>query len=82
MVTDAQVQRILKWHEEVLAVRKILADMKTLRQLAKELGISHPTVVHVIARHGVYKQPSPEQRSAEIGRRKRRIAKLRERGFL
>ena len=82
MLTDAKVQEILRWHEERLAVRKILASVKTRRQLAQELGVSPATVSHVIARRGVYKQPSPEERDAEIGRRKRRIAKLRERGFL
>jgi transposase len=82
VLTDAKVQEILMWHEERLAVREILASVKTRRQLARELGVSPATVTHVISRRGVYKQPSPEQREAEIGRRKRRIAKLRQRGLL
>jgi predicted transcriptional regulator len=82
VLTDAKVQEILRWHEQKRAIRKILDSMKTLRQLARELGVSPATVSYVIARRGVYKQPSPEQRDAEIGKRRRRIAKLRERGFL
>jgi transposase len=82
LVTDAQIEVILRWHKEVLAIRKLVEKVKTIRQLAKELGLSRGVISDVIARRGIYKQPSPEHRAAEIGKRKRRIARLRENGFL
>jgi len=82
VVTDAQVGAILKWHQEVERLRELAASVKTLRELAEELGLPRGTVAEVIKRAGQYKQPSPEQRDAEISRRKRRIARLRQNGFM
>ena len=81
-MTDAQVEVILKWHTDVQRIRELAAAVKTIRELAQELGLSRGTISDVIARRGVYKQPSPEQRAAEVGKRKRRMARLREDGFL
>ena len=59
MLTDEQVAKILAWHEELSAWRAMGAHLKSLRQLARELGVSESTIRQVIARRGRYKKPSP-----------------------
>jgi hypothetical protein len=67
VLTDEQVARIFKWHDALLkwkARRKLI----TLRQLAKELGVTHGAITSVLRQRGV-KQPSPEDRKAEMQNR-------------
>jgi hypothetical protein len=56
-LTDAQIADILAWH----------AKRQTLIQKAAEHGVS-PTVIRQVIRTGgkTYKQPSPEQRAANL----------------
>jgi len=82
MLTDTQAQAILAWHKEVLAWKARRNETKTLRQIADEMGVSRAAVSRVIAQGGEFKQPSPEELSGEISRRKRRMKHLRERGYL
>jgi transposase len=56
-VTDAQVQEILTW----------AANRQTLKQKARQMNLSVSVLAYVIRTHGQgYKQPSPEQRAANI----------------
>lgn len=58
-LTQEQVDLILAWH----AQRKTL---KTLRQLAAELGVAPATVHHVIRHHDEFKKPPRDFREAEL----------------
>jgi transposase len=78
-LSDAQISIILAWDDELQALRKLRRTIKTLRQLAKEIGAPMATISEVIRRRGVYKQVSPEKREEEIEKRHRRMARLRER---
>ncbi len=71
-VTDAQVSAIMSWYRA----------RKTRAQLAAELGLRPEVVNHVIERRGVYKQPSPELRSASTSERQQRLSRLRRNGWL
>ena len=56
-VTDAQIQEIVTW----------AANRKTIAQKAYEMGISRGVIAHIIGTGGKdYKQPSPEQRTANL----------------
>jgi hypothetical protein len=69
-VSDADVERILTWHEARRAWVAAGAALKSRHALAVELGVSPSTISHVIACRGCYKQPSPELREREsAGRR-------------
>ncbi len=81
-LTDLQVEAILAWHAQIVEWKARRAALKTLRQLAQELGVAPATVSHVIRCAGKFKQPSPEKRGGELGRRRRRFAQLREQGFV
>ena len=75
-LTDEQVAIILAWHERYVAWKALRAALKTQRQLARELGVSPSTIAHVIECHGQFKQASPEQRTREQPRRRRRLSQL------
>ena len=64
-LSDADVARILAWHEARCAWRAAGASLLSRRSLAAELGVSMSTVSHVIACRGCYKLPSPERRDQE-----------------
>lgn len=53
-VTDEQVRLILEWHE----ARK---QVRTLKQLACDLGLA-PATVYTVIRRGPYKQACPSTR--------------------
>lgn len=72
-VTDAQIAIILAWHESVLAWKAQRAALKTLRQLAQELGLGRGTVTNVIRNGGVYKQPDPKARALVRAARDARV---------
>lgn len=61
-LTQEQVNLILSWYDAMRA-------MKTLRQLAKELGVAPSTVYNVIRKRGEFKQPSRDCREAELSGR-------------
>ena len=61
-LSDADVARILAWHEARCAWLAAGASLQSRRALAAELGVSASTISHVIACRGCYKQPSPERR--------------------
>ena len=75
-LTDANVERILAWHDVYRAWQAAGATIPTLRQLAAELGVAPSTVSRVIACQGRYKQPSPELRDLECAQRRRVLAQL------
>jgi len=81
-LTDLQVEAILTWHAQILEWKAKRATLKTLRQLAQELGVAPATVSHVIKCAGKFKQPSPEKRNREMIRRRERFSHLREQGFV
>jgi hypothetical protein len=78
VLTDEQVARILKWHAAILKWKARRSKLITLRQLAKELGVTHGAVTSVIRQHGV-KQPSPENRKAEMQKRREQLRAARQR---
>jgi len=64
-LTDEQVARIFKWHDAILKWKARRSKLTTLRQLAKELGVTHGAITSVIRQRGL-KQASPEHRKAEL----------------
>ena len=79
-LTDRQVKIILAWHVRYLIWRALRETLKSQRELARELGVSQATISYVVRHGGVYKQVSPEHRSAEIRQRRRR-ALLKSKGL-
>ena len=82
ILTDAQVEVVLKWHAEILAWKALRKAIKSKDQLARELGVSVSTLSHVIAHRGQYKSPSPDKRAEEVTQRRHRLERLRIRGLL
>lgn len=79
-VTDAQIATILTWHDAILAWRAQRQMLKTLAELARELGLSRGTISSVIKHRGEFKQPSPEHREMELEIRRQLLEKVRLRG--
>lgn len=78
-LTDKQVTAILEWYDAWLALKAQRAKVRTLRQLAKDLGVSPGAITSAVRRRGQFKQASPEYRDAEIRTRRERLARLRRR---
>ena len=66
-LTQEQVNLILAWHDDVRALSVQRKKLKTLRQLAKDLGVPPATVYNVIRRRGEFKKPPRDRREAELG---------------
>jgi hypothetical protein len=64
VLTDAQVAAVFAWHDAVRMLKAQRAAIKTLRQLANSLGVTHGAITSVI-RRGQLKQLSPELRGDE-----------------
>ena len=75
-LSDADVARVLDWHEARQAWWAAGASLKSRRALAAELGVSPSTISQVIACQGCYKQLSPECRDQEEARRRQVLQKL------
>ena len=75
-LSDADVTRILTWHEARCAWLAAGALLKTRGELAAELGVSPSTISHVIACRGCYKQPSPELRDREQAQRREALGPM------
>lgn len=71
-VTDAQVAAILAWHR----------SRKTLKQVARELGMPPSTVEYVIRRGGEYKQASPELRQVNLRAQRHKMKRLEAGGWI
>ena len=71
-LSDAQVEAILAWHR----------SRKSLKQVAREHGVSTNTIQGVIRRNGKYKQSSPELRGVTATRRQQRLRELEARHLL
>ena len=69
-VTDVQIRTILAWQAELVQLKAARKAVKTIRQLARELQLSTATISDVIRKHGVFKQPSPEEREATLRQRR------------
>jgi len=82
VLTDRQVAMLLAEHERFLAWRALRKTVRSQRELARELGVSQGTVSRAVRSSGRYKQPDPENRAAELKRRRRRLAHLRAKGLL
>jgi transcriptional antiterminator len=78
-VTDVQIATILAWHHAVLAWRAQRRMLKTLSQLARELGLSRATISRVIKQRGELKQVSPEKRETELRIRRERMSRMQAR---
>ena len=65
-LTDEQVVAILAWHDKVTAWKARHAKFKTLRQIAKEMGVTHGAITSVIRQRGEFKQASPEHRETAL----------------
>lgn len=77
-LTDAEVQTVLAWHQQVMAWRALGAGIKTRKQLARELNVSPSTITRIIACHGEFKQASPESTDeVALVRRGRALARMR-----
>jgi len=70
-LTDRQVQIILACHARYLAWKVQRKTFKSQRQLAREFGVSQGTISRAVRFNGQYKQPSPDERSAQVGPRRR-----------
>lgn len=77
-LTDEQVARIFKWHDAILAWKAQRSSLITIRQLAKELGVTHGAITSVLRQRGP-KLASPEQRQTEIANRGARAKVTRQR---
>jgi transposase-like protein len=71
-LTDAQVEAILAWHR----------GRRSVKEVAREYGVSPNTILGIIRRNGEYKQASPERRGAVAARRRQRLAELEARHCL
>jgi len=81
-LTDLQVRAILEWHAHIVEWKARRATLKTLRQLARELGVSPATISNVVKCGGKFKQPSPEDHDREMIERRRLFRRLREQGLV
>jgi len=70
VLTDLQVEVILAEHARFRAWRAQRRTVKSQRELAREFGVSQGTISLAVRSRGQYKQPSPEQRKADIRRRR------------
>jgi hypothetical protein len=70
MGAGSSLAPLLAWQ----AQRKTL---KTLAQLAYELGVARGTISWVIKRRGEFKQASPDERELELTKRHRRMSQIR-----
>jgi hypothetical protein len=77
LVTDEQIARILAWHDDFLEWMAQRESLLTVRELARELGLSSGTIYDVIRTRGEFKQASPENRRAECERRHRYLRQIR-----
>jgi hypothetical protein len=75
--TDEQVRIILAWHAQYRAWMAQRSAIPSLRQLARQLGLSKATVCDVIRTQGEFKQASPEDRAAVQGERDRLMRTVR-----
>ncbi len=82
LLTDQQVEVILAEHARFLVWRAQRQALKSQRQLAREFGVSQPTISLAIRSKGQYKQPSPENRASAIASQQRRVSRLRRKGLL
>ena len=76
-LTDKQIAKILAWHEELSAWRARGAHLKSLRQLAREFGVSPSTILQVIHSRGSYKKSSPDSPDSEAEAQRRRVTRGR-----
>lgn len=60
VLTVEKVNMILAWHDAVRAWSAQRKTLKTLRQLAKELGVPRSTAYDVISLRGQYKRAAAE----------------------
>ena len=74
-LTDEDVARIFAWHQAVLAWKAQRKNLPTTSELAKELNVSTGTISAII-RRGRPKQASPENREAELERRRQRMKEI------
>ena len=81
-LTDRQIARVLAEYERFLAWKALRRTVKSQRQLAQEIAVSQVTVSRAVRSRGHYKQADPENRAAELKRRRRQLAALRGRGLL
>lgn len=70
--TNEAVKIILEWHAQYCAWRA-QRPVPSIRQLARELGMSTGTVSDVIRRRGRFSQASPEERAAVQRKHSRRL---------
>ena len=62
-LTNDEVTQVLTWHGAIKALNAQRKALKTLRQLAGELGVPPSTVYNVIRRRGEYKLAPPVRRA-------------------
>ena len=60
MLTDEQVAEIMDWHDALRAWKAQRATIRTIRQLAKGMGVTHGAITYAIRRRGRFKRGSPE----------------------
>lgn len=76
-LTDPQVAAVLAWYDAWLALKAQRAKVVTLRQLAKDLGVSPGAVTSAVRRRGQFKQSSPEFREETLRANRARLARVR-----
>ena len=76
-LTDQQIAKILAWHEELTTWRAMGVHLKSLRQLAREFGVSPSTILQVIHSRGSYKKSPPDSPDQEVYEQRRRVTRRR-----
>jgi hypothetical protein len=72
VLTDGQVRRILKWH----------LSRKSVKDIARELGVCTTTIATCIRNRGAYKLPSAEVRRDVLSSRRVRYRALKARAWI
>lgn len=73
-VTDEQIRFILNWHAQYLSWLAQRPAIPTQDALARHLGLSPTVVNRIIYGRRRHKQPTPQDRGAELVRRRLRMS--------
>lgn len=82
ILNDEQLKKFLIWYPKWKALRKLAADIGSIKKFADELGVKDNVIAHAVEIHGRYKQPSPESRNAVAAAKRIKRKRLKDRGWM